>query len=100
MDKEKSMEMPKVQQCDVNQCAYNEEQQCHALAITIGDNDEPECDTYFKHSERGGDKSSIAGVGACKVTGCSWNKDLECSASKIMVGLKEQDVDCLTYQPK
>ena len=93
------MEMPKVSGCSVTDCAYNTDKACHALAITIGeDPNDPTCDTFFNSSAHGGVKETIAGVGACKTSNCEYNKDLECSASAIEVGMKGDQVDCLTFK--
>lgn len=94
------MQMPKVQECDVDQCAYNTDGKCHALAITIGDGENPMCDTFCQSSSKGGVKGSTAGVGACKVTACRHNQMLECSAKRISVGWEGQQADCLTFAPK
>lgn len=94
------MEMPKVTKCDVNDCAYNMDSNCHAMAITIGDSMDPRCDTFCQSMAKGGDSGSIAGVGACKVASCMYNTGLECQATEICVGYKGQDVDCLTFHLK
>jgi hypothetical protein len=78
------------------QCAYNQDNNCHALAITIGDGRSPDCDTFFGQAEKGGDGSGIAGVGACKVSACAHNQSLECTAGEISVGRNEDKVFCRT----
>lgn len=94
------MEMPKVTNCDVEDCAYNIDEECHAMAITIGDSLNPKCDTFCQSIMKGGDVSSIAGVGACKVSSCTYNISLECQAAEICVGYKGSDPDCLTFNSK
>ena len=94
------MEMPKVIKCDIEDCAYNMDNKCHAMAVTIGDSINPKCDTFCQSMMQGGDLSSIAGVGACKVSSCTYNADLECQAMEISVGYKGQDPDCLTFHSK
>lgn len=94
------MQMPKVRECGVSDCAYNTHKQCHALAITVGDGMVPHCDTYCNMSPKGGDKSATASVGACKVPSCSHNKSLECQASEICVGYMHNDVECMTFDKK
>lgn len=79
-------EMPCVQTCAVSECTYNHDGKCHARAVTIGDGNNPGCDTFFScgkhcHSE------ALAGVGACKVNGCMHNVDFECQAENISVGI-------------
>ncbi|EGJ51853.1 DUF1540 domain-containing protein [Desulfocurvibacter africanus] len=94
-----AMKMPTVQKCSVSDCAYNTEQACHALAITIGEKpSDPLCDTFFTSSKHGGIKEATAGVGACKSFDCSFNRDYECTASSIQVGMKQSQPDCLTFQ--
>lgn len=96
-----AMEMPKVMDCSVSDCAYNANKACHAMAITIGeDPDEPICDTFFESSTHGGVKDITAGVGACKSYECSYNEDYECTASNIHVGMKEDQPDCLTFEKR
>lgn len=93
------MKMPKVMTCSVDACAYNAENRCHALAITVGDpGGEPACDTYFRNDARGGDQDATAGVGACKVAGCQFNANFECSAANVSVGLEQGQADCMTYR--
>ncbi|MFP4071617.1 MAG: DUF1540 domain-containing protein, partial [Desulfovibrionales bacterium] len=88
-------------ECSVSDCAYNTEESCHALAITIGDKpDVPLCDTFFKASTHGGDMESTAGVGACKSYECTYNQNYECSASNIQVGMRGSQPDCLSFQKK
>ncbi|WP_202805980.1 DUF1540 domain-containing protein [Actinopolymorpha alba] len=91
--------MPVVNSCAAEACAYNREQTCHALAITVGDSRSAQCDTFFGAAMKGGDPSSIGHVGACKKADCMHNIDLECQAPGIVVGYRESEVDCLTYQP-
>lgn len=92
--------MPLVNECTAEQCAYNREHACHALAITVG---EPQaaaqCDTFFDTAVKGGDQSTTGRVGACKMADCAHNVDLECQAPGIQVGQHAATVDCLTYQP-
>ncbi len=91
------MEMPAVNQCAATGCAYNQQQTCHALAITIGDGQDAHCDTFFGVSFKGGVLSSVGKVGACKVSSCRHNVDLECQAPGIDVGYAHNTVDCLTF---
>ena len=72
------MDMSKISKCSVNMCAYNKDQQCHALAITVGDQDDPQCDTFLPSGSKGGDMGTTGKVGACKVSVCRFNESLEC----------------------
>ncbi|MFF5258262.1 DUF1540 domain-containing protein [Actinomadura viridis] len=93
------MEMPEVQACEVEDCAYNRQRSCHALAITVGDPRRPGCDTFFGTSTKGGDPDNVGGVGACKMADCRHNVRLECQAPGISVGYVEDAASCLTYTP-
>lgn len=93
------MNMPKVSKCEVTECAYNDMNKCHALAITIGDGTHPMCDTFLKASRHGGDSAATAQVGACKVDACQFNEDFECAASSVQVAHhKGSCADCQTFQ--
>lgn len=92
------MDMSKISKCSVNMCAYNKDQQCHALAITVGDKDNPRCDTFLQSGSKGGDMGTSGKVGACKVSVCKFNESLECSAGQIEVGTKQSMAYCLTFE--
>ncbi|MEV5510667.1 DUF1540 domain-containing protein [Streptomyces orinoci] len=89
--------MPMVTICQVDECAYNQESTCHALAITVGDSQHARCDTFFSYAGKGGDASAVGRVGACKMSGCRYNTALECQAPGITVGAVWETADCLTY---
>jgi hypothetical protein len=91
------MEMTRVKSCEVMKCAYNAGSMCHALAITIGDLNNPMCDTFCQSSTQGGFEENIAGVGACKVESCNHNHCLECDCAGIDVGYQEDEIDCLSF---
>ena len=93
------MEMPKILECDANECAYNTDNQCCAMAITIGGQIDHKCDTFLQSPKKGGVPGMNASVGACKVGGCTFNKDFECSAPGIRVGHEAAMLDCLTFTP-
>jgi len=94
------MDMPKVNECDVQECCYNQNRLCHALAITVGDSVDPCCDTFTTAcSSKGGNSGSTGAVGACKVSICRYNMKLECQADGIIVGKTEHAADCLTFEP-
>jgi hypothetical protein len=92
----KIVNMSKVSQCKVSECAYNADNACHAIAITVGDGDNPMCDTFFQTGSHCGAKAT-AGVGACKVSACRHNQDFECSAGYIQIGNMESKVRCMTF---
>ncbi len=91
------MDMPEVFKCSVTNCAYNNDEQCHALAITVGDGANPRCDTFTEAGFKGGDEQEIGRVGACKVSVCRFNESLECQAQGIEVGNRDGGVFCMTF---
>lgn len=93
------MEMPKVSECSVSECAYNENSICHAIAITVGDkSDESKCDTFIQSDIHGGFEETIAGVGACKASDCQFNERFECVSPSIQVGFEGGTSHCLTFK--
>ena len=94
------MEMSKVIKCEVEDCSYNMNNVCNAMAITIGHDIHPMCDTFCHADQKGGQLGCLAGVGACKVSCCSYNNGLECCASEISVGYQNQEPDCLTFKSR
>ena len=92
-----TIEMPLITQCSAGQCAYNQDNACHARAITIGDTSHPGCDTYLQGAQHTHQQQS-AGIGACKMANCKFNDDLECMAEGVQVGLVMNSPNCLTYQ--
>ncbi|MGD2062865.1 MAG: DUF1540 domain-containing protein [Nitrospirota bacterium] len=92
-----TLEMPGVSECRITDCAYNANHACHARAITIGDGDNPGCDTFLMGRGHARETQRMAGVGACKVTSCKYNDDFECMAGEIHVGYASSLVNCLTF---
>lgn len=90
------MTMPKISQCNAQECAYNKNNRCHALAITVG-GPEPRCDTALQSSHKGG-LADNGSVGACKVERCMYNKSLECSADEICVSTHSDHAECDTFK--
>ncbi|WP_239077545.1 DUF1540 domain-containing protein [Geobacter sp. SVR] len=91
--------MPTISACEVTDCAYNANRQCHTMAVTVGG---PEtcarCDTYLHASPKGGVSDMTGGVGACKVKDCSFNSSFECSAPSIKVSQHQGHADCTTFK--
>ena len=92
-------QMPQVIDCDATDCSYNVDKRCHALGITVGD-EEPCCDTYHHAKKHGGFSDVIGGVGACKTDSCLFNDKLECTADGIHVKIKTDHPDCGTFMPR
>jgi hypothetical protein len=97
--KKLTIEMPIVSQCGASRCAYNQDKNCRAKAITVGDELRPGCDTYFASQGHIQEKTRTAGVGACKISSCRFNNDFECTAENISVDVSGTDVRCMTYSP-
>lgn len=93
------MDMPQVKLCNAAKCAFNKDNACHALAVTIGDDLIARCDTYLVNGSHGGILSEIAGVGACKMEDCTHNKGLYCRAPAIEVKYTKNGPVCATYSP-
>ena len=91
------LEMPVIAKCLVNECAYNDDKNCHARAITVGDSRQPQCDTFMKGSHHVRQIQQIAGIGACKTAICKYNDDLECIADAVQVGMVKNAANCMTF---
>ncbi|HEX2948009.1 MAG TPA: DUF1540 domain-containing protein [Armatimonadota bacterium] len=90
--------MPPVSKCTVENCFYNQSQQCHAPAINVG-GDHPVCDTFIPQPNHIGRKENSS-VGACHVSVCKYNSDLTCNASGIFVDYHSDHADCETFEPR
>ena len=90
------MEITKVAQCDMFTCAYNRDQMCHTVGITVGPH--AECNTYV-HGSPQGFPEVVAGIGACLASNCKFNKNLECQAPKVDIINHDRHADCETFQP-
>lgn len=95
-----TIEMPMVSKCDIKNCGYNVNNNCHAKAITVGDGTNPGCDTFFENSTHNRETKRIAGVGACKVSSCQFNNDFECGADSVSVGHTDGKINCLTFKER
>ena len=93
------MKMPRILDCSMSDCAYNTDNMCHALAITVGAS-APMCDTFLKLGKKGGIKDATGSVGACKVENCRFNDALECAADGIHVGRHSDHPECDTFAPR
>ncbi len=94
--------MPLIKTCSVSECGFNMKDECHAKAITIGNNNMPNCDTFFKVSDSIDHTKANhhAGVGACKLSGCKFNTNYACMADEIMVNTFHEKANCATYFPR
>ncbi|MBI1912176.1 MAG: DUF1540 domain-containing protein [Deltaproteobacteria bacterium] len=94
-----AINMPKILSCTVTECAYNIKNECHTMAITVGDGGHAACDTYYRAPNKGG-ADIIGGVGACKAHECKYNKLYECFAPGITVAHHSEHADCKTFTPR
>ncbi len=90
------MELPEVRVCAITECAYNRDHQCCARAITVGDNADANCDTFFS-AQHHTQSHAAAGVGACKIYDCIHNDDYECQAPSIAVDRVLGRAHCVTF---
>lgn len=93
------METAKIRSCAAENCAYNKDMVCHALAITIGSSHQ-QCDTFMEDSQKGGIAEAQGTVGACHMKVCRFNQSLECTAPAIVVGAHSHHADCSTFQQR
>lgn len=96
---ENAVHLSEVARCTVPECVYNRGGRCYARAITVGNGELPQCDTFFSANNHVARQSRIAGVGACKVYACRHNEGYECTAEHIYVGYAGEGhyIGCLTY---
>ncbi|MBL8012345.1 MAG: DUF1540 domain-containing protein [Candidatus Omnitrophica bacterium] len=90
--------MPNILFCNVNECAYNGDEKCHAVAITVG-GPQPLCDTFFRSGRKGGGEDA-GSVGACKNEVCAYNESFECTAYGINVSLHSTKPECDTFMQR
>jgi hypothetical protein len=85
-----------VLKCAVEECAYNQGQECHAPAVSVG-SDHPMCDTFTKSGSPQAEAQPM--IAACQTSECKFNQELACQASGINVARHEQHADCQTFSP-
>ncbi|HAJ57297.1 MAG TPA: DUF1540 domain-containing protein [Candidatus Omnitrophica bacterium] len=95
-----SIQMPSILDCNASNCAYNRDEKCHAIAITVGGGACPLCDTSWMSPKKGGMPDVSGGVGACKVESCQFNRSLECGAEGIHIKLHASHADCGTFKKR
>jgi hypothetical protein len=85
--------------CTAAECSYNEDLECHAQQIQVGD-DHPTCDTYTTGQAMGFQKQQEESVVMmCKVAQCNFNTSDQCHARGITVDHHAQHADCVTFRP-
>lgn len=93
--------MPKVIDCSMDECAYNTNNLCHAMAINVEAEQTVDCavcHSFTLYSRKAGVMDMTGAVGACKVDQCKFNDSLECTApGGIHVGKHQAHPDCETF---
>jgi hypothetical protein len=92
------MNMVAISNCNMSSCAYNKDNYCHTLGITIGPH--AECNTYVHASSRGGFPEITGGIGACIASSCKFNSKLECHAPQVDIAVDDKHADCQTFQKR
>lgn len=80
-----------VARCTVPECIFNRDGECYARAITIGNGNHAECETFLSGNHHIPTNQQKAGVGACKSKRCLHNRDFACDAEQVYVGYDERD---------
>jgi len=93
-------ETTRIIKCEAVECAYNMNNKCRAIAITIGDRGCPVCYTVMKSFEKGGFPDTIGKVGACKAIACQLNNALECTADGIQIKMHSGHAECGTFRAR
>ncbi|MBN1411876.1 MAG: DUF1540 domain-containing protein [Spirochaetales bacterium] len=89
--------IPRILNCEAVNCAYNSQNMCRALAVSITDFGCPVCDTNRRSTTKGRMAAILAKVGICNSIDCRYNNLLQCTASGIKVGVHLNHADCLTF---
>lgn len=95
--------MPTIKACSVSDCGFNIKDECYAKAITIGNEQAPNCNTFFKSPDEDAHIKTVkqsAGVSACKLSNCQFNTDYACTADEVLISQRYQKANCATYLPR
>lgn len=82
--------------CTVGECSYNQELECLAPEIMVGD-DHPRCDTFTRDRISMATQDAI--VMTCAVAACAFNDDQHCHARGVTVDHHSGHADCVTFRP-
>lgn len=83
--------------CNVEQCSWWRNRECHAMNISVGDM-HPTCDRYTTAAVDQQD-SELPQVDNCLVQQCKYNDANGCVAPGITVGHHAEHADCETFVP-
>lgn len=92
------VDMPRVSECTVSGCSYNDHDGCHAFAVTVGQ--DTNCATFIPLDVKGGLSKVVSQVGACQRTTCIHNEGLECAATSVRMGAGAEAATCLSYEER
>ncbi len=95
-----AIRMPFIIGCDAEDCSYNTDKECHAMAITIGVSGLPQCDTFADLTGKGGVLESFGCVGACREELCTYNDSLECTSAAVLIRMRNGRPNCVAFQSK
>ena len=76
----KKMKMNQITTCNMTDCAYNRQNCCRTLGITVGPH--TECNTFRHASTRGGFIEIQGGVGASSAADCEYNDSIRVYGTK------------------
>jgi hypothetical protein len=89
------MEEGHVLTCLAQDCSYNNDCECDAPKIEVGD-DHARCDTYTT-----GEVSRIGAepmVAKCDITECHFNEARSCDAAGVTMATHAGHADCVTFR--
>ncbi|MBL1275258.1 MAG: hypothetical protein COB30_004155 [Ectothiorhodospiraceae bacterium] len=94
-----TLDMPRVSGCDNAECAYNNDLQCHARAVTLSSGVIALCETCHVAPRHVRNVQRIAGVGSCKNANCRHNEDYECIRDEMYVANIDGQFGCHSFSP-
>jgi hypothetical protein len=98
-----TMNMPRIRDCATNNCGFNMNNQCRAMAINVGYPDpsckdaKPFCDAYFESEKKGG-ADVRSGVDTCQQSNCAFNRESVCTSEGINVAIHGGRAICSTFK--
>jgi hypothetical protein len=85
--------------CQVQECSYNENRECHAGKIQVGDvGTHAACDTFTTAQVE--EQGSQVMVENCDVSKCKFNEHMMCRAPAVSLGHHETHAECDSYVPE
>lgn len=84
-----------VMTCSVSDCSYNQQLECCAPNVTVG-NGHPVCETYTDYPVRRVSTGSF--VATCLTTMCAFNRQTRCTAPGVTLDCHGDHADCATFR--